>query len=89
MIEEDSSKPKKSSSINDGTLTNFDLQPLLMKIQANVAQNSHVLASLVAERSSNSFEIGDEEPVTKRRKTDQYALGAIAPQQSPMMAPSM
>ena len=80
VIEEDSSKPKESSSVSNGTLTNVDLQPLLMRIQAHVAQNSQVLASLVAERSSNSFEIGDEEPVTKRRKADQCCGGHSSPE---------
>lgn len=76
VIEEDSCKTKESSSANNETLTNFDLQSLLMKIQANVAQNSQVLASLVAERSSNSFEYNeDEEPMTKRSKTDQPSGG--------------
>ena len=51
-----------------------------MKIQANVAQNSQVLASLVAERNSNSFEIDDEEPVTKRSKTDQCSGGYSSPE---------
>ena len=68
---EDSCKPKESSNVvNDNErLTNFDLQSLLINIQTNVAQNSQVLASIVAERNENSFEI--EGPLPKRRRTDQ------------------
>ena len=50
VVEEDSSQPKESSSINNGMSTKFDLQSLLMKIQADVAQKRQVLASSVADR---------------------------------------
>ena len=81
VIGEDSCKTKESSSTNNETLTNLDLQSFLMKIKANVAQISQVLASLVAERSSNSFEFNENDQLTN-------PLRATAPK-SPMMAPSM
>ena len=65
MEEEDfSCKPKSPS--NGEPSSNFDFQTLLMSIQANVAQNSQILASLVAERNGASFEI--EGPPCKRSR---------------------
>ena len=72
VTEQDSCKPKckeSSDGYNCSLLENFDLQSLLINIQANVAQNSQVLASLVAERNESSFsEI--EGPLPKRTRAD-------------------